>query len=219
MVQIWKQELTSVKPEDANKKGLKLPAIVPIVLYNGASKWDAVMRFKDLQNESERFGEYLVDFKYILISTNDYSEKDLLKVSNASSCIIMMDQKIVKRNKNAMIRRLNKIVSIQDKLPKEKIDLLYEWLVEVLMKRFPEREAQEIIQGLREAKDMTYAMERLFDELIEEGIEKGREEGIEKEKIETAKAALNEGASLEFIAKITGLKIEKIEELQKTIKH
>jgi predicted transposase/invertase (TIGR01784 family) len=90
------------------------------------------------------------------------------------------------------------------------------------MKRFPEREA-EIIQRLREAKDMTYAMERLFDELVEEGREKGREEGreegIEKGKIETAKAALNEGSPLEFIAKITGLKIEKIEELQKTIKH
>ena len=62
MLQIWKQELTSVKPEDANKKGFKLPAIVPIVLYNGASKWDAVLRFiplTDLQNESKRFGAHL----------------------------------------------------------------------------------------------------------------------------------------------------------------
>ena len=227
MVQIWKQELTSVKPEEANKKGFKLPAIVPIVLYNGASKWDAVLRFKDLQNESERFGEYLVDFQYILISTNDYSEKDLLKVSNAISCIIMMDQKIVKRNKNAMIRRLNKIVAIQDKLPAEKIDLLYEWLVEVLMKRFPEREAQEIIQGLKEAKNMNYAIERLFDELVEEGIEKGREEGIEKgiekgemkKAIETAKAALMKGIPKDVIADITGLKIEQVEKIQKECVH
>jgi hypothetical protein len=68
----------------------------------------------------------LADFQYILISKNAYSEKDLLKVSNAILCIIMMDQKIVKKNKDVMIERLNKIVAIQDKLPTVKIDLLYE---------------------------------------------------------------------------------------------
>ena len=57
MVQIWKQELTNVKYKDAQEQAYKLPAIVPIVLYNGEKEWDAVMNFKDLQNESQRFGQ------------------------------------------------------------------------------------------------------------------------------------------------------------------
>ena len=47
----------------------------------------------------------------------------------------------------------------------------------------------------------------------EEGHEKGLEEGHEKGRIEVAKNALAEGASVEFIKKITGLDLETIKRL------
>ncbi len=49
--------------------------------------------------------------------------------------------------------------------------------------------------------------------------EKGMEKGIEKEKIQTAKAAIGRGLPTDIIADITGLTIEKIEALQKEMKH
>ncbi len=207
MIQIWKQDLTNITIEETNKKDFKLPAIIPIVLYNGASEWDAGMQFRDLQNASERFGEYVVDFKYILVNTNSYTEADLLNISNAISCIIMMDQSVVGKDKDVMIRRLNEIIAIKDQLPVQKMDLIFEWLMEVLMKRFPEKEVKKIIQSMKEGKTMTYAIERLFDEAEEKG------------KIETAKVALIEGLPIELIKKLTGLEIEKIEELQRQIVH
>jgi predicted transposase/invertase (TIGR01784 family) len=50
---------------------------------------------------------------------------------------------------------------------------------------------------------------------FEDGEEKGREEGREEGREQTAKNALKEGASPEFIQKITGLSIEDIEKLAK----
>jgi predicted transposase/invertase (TIGR01784 family) len=50
------------------------------------------------------------------------------------------------------------------------------------------------------------ALEVEHEEGFEEGREEGREEGIEK----VARSALAEGASLEFIGKITGLDAETI---------
>ncbi len=58
---------------------------------------------------------------------------------------------------------------------------------------------------------------------IEQGLEKGMAEGKEmgrfEEKIETAKAGLLEGLSVELIKKLTGLEFEKIEKLRKEIGH
>lgn len=219
MVQIWKQELTNVKYAEAEGQAYKLPAIIPVVLYNGEKEWDTVMRFRDLLNEPGRFGEYQVDFQYILVSVNSYSEKELLKVANAISCIVMMDQRIVAKDKEVMIRRLNEIVRIQHQLAPEKMRLIIEWLMEVFSKRIPEAEAKRIIEGLKEGKDMNYAIERLFESVEEKGIERGIERGKLEEKIETAKAGLSEGLTVELVKKLTGLDIEIIERLKKEIKH
>lgn len=215
MVQIWKQELTNVKYVDAQEQDYKLPAIVPIVLYNGEKEWDAVMRFRDLQNGEEKFGNYLVDFQYILISVDGYDEKDLLRVANAISCIIMMDQTIVSKDKDVMIRRLNTIVQMKYKLPPEKMELIIEWLLEVFSKRFPEAEAKKIIESMKEGRDMTYAIERLFESVEEKGIEKGEF----KKAIETAKEMLADDEPVEKIIKYTKLVPAQIEELKKEMKH
>ena len=48
------------------------------------------------------------------------------------------------------------------------------------------------------------------EEALEEGLVKGRAEGL----VEVAKNALAEGASVEFVKKITGLDLETIKNLQ-----
>jgi predicted transposase/invertase (TIGR01784 family) len=66
-------------------------------------------------------------------------------------------------------------------------------------------------------------MAALRAEAIEEGLEQGREEGLEeglhrgleKGKLEIACNLLAEGASLEFVQKITGLDMETIKNLQR----
>jgi predicted transposase/invertase (TIGR01784 family) len=67
-----------------------------------------------------------------------------------------------------------------------------------------------------EAYNMIFS-EWNWDEALEvareEGREDGLEEGIEKEKIIIAKNLLEEGATIEFVQRVTGLSLEKIEGL------
>lgn len=49
---------------------------------------------------------------------------------------------------------------------------------------------------------------------IAEGLELGKEKGIYEDKLEVAKAALLEGASIEFVSKITKLDIQTIQKIQ-----
>ena len=197
MVQIWKQELTNVKYNEAQDKNYKLPSIVPIVLYNGSREWDAVINFRDLLSKSDRFGEYLVNFKYILVNVNQYSEQELLRIANAISCIIMMDQAIITKDKEVMLRRLGKITQMKDILAPEKMTLIIEWLIGVFSKRLSEEETKKIVESLKEGKDMTYAIERLFDNIeemgVRKGIEKGIREGIEKGIREGIEKGIREG--------------------------
>ena len=59
------------------------------------------------------------------------------------------------------------------------------------------------------------AEEKGKSEGIQEGEERGIVKGKAEEKAEIAKAMLAEGASLEFIQKVSGLTLQQIEELQK----
>ena len=57
------------------------------------------------------------------------------------------------------------------------------------------------------------ATEKGYEKGIEKGMEKGLEKGLDKGKTEVAKNLLNEGMSVEFIQKMTGLDIDVIKTL------
>jgi len=79
-----------------------------------------------------------------------------------------------------------------------------------ILKSFLEKNGTEVVNMLMTEWNMDDALAVRF----EEGREEGREEGIEKGKEEVARNALAEGASVEFINKITGLDTETIITLQ-----
>ena len=61
--------------------------------------------------------------------------------------------------------------------------------------------------------ELVCAKEDGLQEGLQKGLERGREEGLEKGREEIARKALDEGASIEFVRKITGLSAEEIEKL------
>ncbi|SHG46672.1 conserved hypothetical protein (putative transposase or invertase) [Thermosyntropha lipolytica DSM 11003] len=63
---------------------------------------------------------------------------------------------------------------------------------------------------------MTLA-ERLRREGREKGREEGREEGRKEGREETALNALREGLDVKLISRLTGLSVERIEELKKNL--
>ncbi|SHH49582.1 Putative transposase, YhgA-like [Clostridium grantii DSM 8605] len=61
-------------------RNIKIPAVIPIVLYNGKKVWDVPQRFKDIVSGSELFGNSIIDFEYSIFDVNNkYNKEDLIR--------------------------------------------------------------------------------------------------------------------------------------------
>lgn len=76
----------------ANYKRIKkLPAIFPIVLYNGQRKWSAPTRISDLIETEPSLGAYAIDFQYLLLNERAYSKERLLTIRNIVSTLFLAE--------------------------------------------------------------------------------------------------------------------------------
>ncbi|SHG73120.1 conserved hypothetical protein (putative transposase or invertase), partial [Thermosyntropha lipolytica DSM 11003] len=97
-----------------------------------------------------------------------------------------------------------------------------EILIECIEKILPERREDLMTlaekwrrEGIEEG--IRKGIEQGIAKGIEQGIAKGIEQGIEKGKEEAALNALQKGLDIETIVEITGLSVERIEELKKKL--
>ena len=62
-------------------KNIKIPAIVPIVLYNGEEIWDVPTEFRKMIYNEELFGDNILNFKYDIfdISNDKKFEKEKIE--------------------------------------------------------------------------------------------------------------------------------------------
>jgi predicted transposase/invertase (TIGR01784 family) len=74
-----------------HKRVKKLPAIFPIVLYNGKRKWSAPTKISDLIEGEPPLGEYAVQFQYLLLNEKAYSKEQLLKIRNIVSTLFLAE--------------------------------------------------------------------------------------------------------------------------------
>jgi predicted transposase/invertase (TIGR01784 family) len=82
-----------------------------------------------------------------------------------------------------------------------------------ILREFLKLHAGEVLSMLYTEWNWDDAMAVVREEAREDGIEEGMEKGRVTEKLEIARNLLAEGATLEFIQKVTGLDIETIKNL------
>lgn len=110
-----------------------MPAIVPLVLYNGADNWQAPQQFRHMLTGHSQFGQHLVDFNYILLDINRYQEKDLLAMSGLISSIFLLDRKL--RQDIDIIGRLRILMKGLQRLHPDDFQQFTVWLKHVLKPR------------------------------------------------------------------------------------
>jgi predicted transposase/invertase (TIGR01784 family) len=69
----------------------KLPAIFPVVLYNGKKKWTAVQEIADLIEAEPALGQYALHFQYLLLNEKSYSRQHLLAIRNIVSTLFLAE--------------------------------------------------------------------------------------------------------------------------------
>ncbi len=216
MTEIYREELKNTEEKIKRRKEYRLPAIVPIVLYNGKNNWSAVRSFKEILNGYEMFEENVIDFKYLLFDINRMEKEELLEIANVVSSIFLLDQDV---EIDEIVDRLKLIGRIiRNSATKEQEKSFRNWIINIFRNRFEEEESiYELLEktSTMEVDDMVSNLGRK----IEEAFKNKKAEGRAEEKKALVKNLLLVGVEIEKIVKASGLNKEDVEKIQREIQH
>jgi predicted transposase YdaD len=222
MAAIWRYYYKS--HHAADRKCFRLPVIVPIVVYNGADNWTACRSYKEILAQAELFGEYVVDFKYILIDVNRYDERELWEVANLIGGVFLLDQNVAPE---VYHQRMISMTPIFKQYGKPVLELFFNWFAKVICRDLSQENKAEILLeleklNLEEAEQVVSNMARTWRKMYDdallagklEGKNEGKLEGERKTALKHAKSMLSKDMNEELIAEITGLTPEEIRKLR-----
>ncbi len=185
-----------------------LPAVFPVMLYNGEKRWTVPEELNKLIEKSIP-EKYIPDFRYYKIAENEFNKDFLRKIKSSVSALFYAE--------NSSGDELTKEFKILTGLLKaerpQELSLFVKWFKYMFSDR---DDVVEEVKGLEEAKTMLRSsIKEMSKKLINEGMEKGIQKGLQAGKLETAAALLNKKMPVKEIAEITGLALKEIEKLKK----
>ena len=201
-----------------NNSGVKkLPAVFPIVLYNGSAPWTAPANLSGLIEQTPPLGRFTLDFEYFLIAENRYSQEALLNIRNIVSTLFLAES-----HYDLDLLEVELLNVFSSEVDKEAVSLFLNWFRQLAFHGRIESEDYQsleyIYQNEEEVKTMLVtALERERERFFQNGLregeqkgriegeQKGRIEGEQKGRIETAKAMLARGMEMTLISEITNL--------------
>ncbi|EKQ58030.1 MULTISPECIES: Rpn family recombination-promoting nuclease/putative transposase [unclassified Clostridium] len=177
------REYTKNLTEEAkkNRKGFRVPAVVPIVLYNATRKWNAPRCFKDIVNQNELFGDNVVNFKYELFDVNhQYTKEELINNNNITSAIFLLDQKV---DPLEFLERL-KVVALEfSNLTDAQKMILKHWVRNTVDETIAEN-AVEILESRKEEVEKMVANNAFMIEEMKQKVRKETERETRKQERE-----------------------------------
>lgn len=199
------------------KKVKKLPAVFPVMLYNGEKRWTAS---EQLGNLIERTipDKYIPEFSFYKIAENEFSNNLLAGIRNIISAVFYLENSRIENLED----EIDQIVLMISEEKPEEIRLFRLWIKNYF--NGEDTDATDKIAGrireIEEVKDMLSSSLKKRDKMqfklgLEKGIEKGLEKGIEKSKAEIARNMILKGIDADTVAEITGLSMGEILKLQK----
>ena len=84
----------------------KLPAVFPIVLYNGKAPWTAPVKLSELIEETPPLGKFAIGFEHFLIAENQFGKEALLKIRNIVSTLFLAESNYDSETLRAELRNL-----------------------------------------------------------------------------------------------------------------
>lgn len=202
-------------------KKFRLPAIIPIVLYNGLPIWTARRSFREYQNGHELFGDSLVDFRYQLIDVKRWNG-DLTAMEGILPLTLHLESA---RDADELLSRLEKIMDALFRLSEEETGLMQTYIRRILSLIVNGSAREAVLQLADSLKGDTHMISSAVEMMREEmkrlklvGREEGRQEGMEEGREVLRKVIVSmrqNGLDRETIAKLTRMPLNEIEELSK----
>ena len=196
-----------------HKQVRKLPAVFPIVLYNGEDRWTAPINLSDLIEQTPSLGAFTLAFRYFLIAENQYSQQALLKIRNIVSTLFLAES-----HYDVDVLETELLNLFSSGADKGAVSLFLNWFKQLALHgriatedyesletiyRNEEEVKTMLITALKKEKQQIYHNGRI--EGKREGHVEGKREGRVEGKIEAAQAMLTKEMGIDLIAEITGL--------------
>ena len=210
--EIMRHYYNNSAPEIRETKDFKFPPIFSIVLFTGSSEWDVPLQIRRMFEGEELFGNYVMNFEYLLLNAKGYTEENLKNFTSKLLATIFLLEK--SRSDIEFYNSIrNNLDFIKDFDEEEKrvfnmcikiIDVAYGYNKHEAIKELIEKNNVEGVDSMLcdVIENAQYERERLLSE--------GRLEG----RLETAKSLLLEGVPIGVIEKCTSLSKEQIEDIR-----
>lgn len=212
MSSIWREIVKNTEKNEFRRKDFKLPAIIPIVLYNGKERWTAAKSLKEKISSIDKFDDNIVDFNYILLDVNRYSREELISKGDISSAIFLLDQN---SEIYELLNRIRDIVLHFYNLSDRDINLIKHWLRNTI----DEEIVKDIENLLSVDKSEVDIMTSNVSKSISEHFEKAKQEGSKAKEKDVILNLYNMGIDLETISKAVCLSIAEVEDIIKNLRH
>jgi predicted transposase/invertase (TIGR01784 family) len=213
MVEMLRRLFNDSAENTRKQKSFRLPAVVPVVLYNGDDEWSCVRSFKEYLAGYELFAPHVIDFEYIMINVNAPDEEDLIKMPTLVNLAMLLDRK---GDAEKMLNRLKTALRISKRLTAGEREELYDWIRDVLLKKARVKVDEDVLEEIRESSEgeneMTYALERVIDEVERKAEARAEARARLEMALEMAMAMVNDGDSVERAARISGISVEQLEQ-------
>ncbi|MDQ0285390.1 hypothetical protein J2Z49_000491 [Desulfofundulus luciae] len=183
MVEIWRDIYNNTPEDERERKGFRLPVIIPAVLYNGANNWTAALRFKEILAGYRQFEKHVLDFRYVLFDVNRYDPEELYRAANLVASIFALDQKM---SAEELVRRLWKLAGVLKNLGRDEFRQFAAWLSHVFKARLPGPLREKVDRIVSEVNpwevekmitNLEIALEEMQQQAEMRGLIKGRAEG------------------------------------------
>lgn len=191
------------------KSKKKKRLIIPLIFYHGKKKWELKSLANHFSHYPLPFSVYIPNFETLFVDIQQLPDKQIWGIMNSFLSSALFLQKY-SNNTELLIKHIHKLLSTFSSITnKNFLVTLFDYFLQVT-----ELSENNLVELLQDSPDHLKNEFMSTYELIEKkGIEKGVEKGIEKEKENTVVSAFKNGISIELIANITNLPLEKIMEI------
>ena len=187
-IMLFYQDL--IKKSAAKKVKLdKLPAVFPILLYNGEDKWTTPSELKDLiEVRYEALGKYIPNFAYYKIIENEFSQESLKEIDSINAALFGVETTKDPEEISDCVLRLTQVLK-REASPELRMDFR-PWINQLIRGcGIKPKEVNKIMKELEEGNvtNLESNLKKMKEEAEKKGIEKGSERTRKEERAKAAK--------------------------------
>ncbi len=199
---------------DSEKRLRKLPPVFPILLYNGKRRWTSPTDLSEVVEGTPILGKYGLQFKYFPIIERAFPPRLLKRIGNIVSTLFLAETHY---DSEVLIREFKRLrYTIKNK---KALSLFFNWFTQMFLHgRIDDADyskLEKVHYSKAEVGMLIEAIQKEKSQIRAQGKREGKREGKKEGKLEIARAMLQNGESVDQIARYTGLAEATLLKLQK----